>query len=179
MSKRNDGEAGADIATLRGSHGSDFEGNATINRGGGIGLSCGCFGGDDKSEKIILIKGAYCFVFADESDQAPKYAIALAHMKAKIQAPSHGVHHVTIEGSLGDVEWELGFADTETAKKFADAFRKQAAIGEADKVREVSTVISIRPFCLNPYCANRISSFSCLFRLFPRFQPYSASDTEN
>jgi len=134
--RRNDGEAGADIATLRGSHGPDFEGNATINRGGGISLSCGCFGGDDKSEKIILIKGAYCFVFADESDQAPKYAIALAHMKAKIQAPSHGVHHVTIEGSLGDVEWELGFADKETAKKFADAFRKQAAIGEADKVRE-------------------------------------------
>ncbi len=138
-SQRNDGEAGADIATLRGSHGPDFEGNATINRGGGIGLPCGCFGGgDDKKEKIILIKGAYCFVFADESDQAPKYAIALAHMKAKIQSTSHEVHPVTIETSLGDIEWELGFPDKDTAQKFVDAFRKQAAIGEADKVREVS-----------------------------------------
>merc|ERR1712087_755328 len=122
---------------MGGSHGPDFEGNAIINRAGGIGLPCGCFGGgDDKKEKIILIKGAYCFVFADESDQAPKYAIALAHMKAKIQSASHGVHPVTIETSLGDIEWELGFPDKETAQKFVDAFRKQAAIGEADKVRE-------------------------------------------
>ena len=147
--KRNDGEAGADIVTLRGSHGPDFEGNATISRAGGIGFSCECFGGgDDKKEKIILIKGAYCFVFGAESDQAPKYAISLAHMKAKIQSPSHGVHHVTIEASLGDIEWELGFLEKETAQSFVDAFRKQAAVGEADQVREVSTLRSL--FLLEP-----------------------------
>ena len=142
VSQRNDGEAGADIATLRGSHGPDFEGNATIVRAGGIGFSCfSCFGkGDDTKEKIILIKGAYCFVFGDESDQAPKYAIALAHMKAKLQSASHGVHYVTIETSLGDIEWELGFPDKQAAQKFVDAFRKQAAVGEADQVREVCSM---------------------------------------
>lgn len=136
--RRNDGEAGADIATLRGSHGPNFEGNATIKRAGGIGFSCfSCFGkGDDTKEKIILIKGAYCFVFGDESDQAPKYAISLAHMKVKTQSPSHGVHHVTIESSLGDIEWDLGFQEKQIAKKFTEAFRKQAAVGEANEVRE-------------------------------------------
>ena len=102
-------------------------------------MSCSCFGGgDDKKEKTILIKGTYCFVFIKESDAAPKYAISLAHMKAKIQSPSHGVHHVTIETSLGDADWELGFQQKEIAKQFADAFRQQAAIGEADEVRKVS-----------------------------------------
>ena len=138
--QRNDGEAGADIKTLRGSHGPAFEGNATITRGGGVGVSCGCFGGggDDKKEKIILIKGAYCFVFASESDQAPRYAISLAHMKAKVQSASHGIHPVTVETSLGDVDWELGFQEKEKAQEFADAVLKQAAIGEADEVRKVS-----------------------------------------
>jgi len=136
--RRNDGEAGADIKTLRGSHGPAFEGNATITRGGGVGFSCGCFGGggDDKKEKIILIKGAYCFVFASESDRAPKYAISLAHMKAKVQSASHGIHPVTVETSLGDVDWELGFQEKEKAQEFADAFLKQAAVGEADEVRK-------------------------------------------
>ena len=136
--KRNDGEAGADIATLRGSHGPDFEGKATITRGG-IDFSCfSCFGKSyDTKEKIILIKGAYCFVFGDESDQSPKYAIALAFMKVNLQAPSHGVHYVTVETSLGDVEWELGFQEKEIAQKFVEAFKKQAAAGEADKAREV------------------------------------------
>ena len=102
-------------------------------------MSCGCFGGDDdKKENIILIKGAYCFVFGKDSDAAPKYAISLAHMKAKKQSPSHGIHHVTIETSLGDVEWELGFEQKSIAQQFVDAFLHQAAVGEADEVRKVS-----------------------------------------
>jgi len=135
--RKSGGEKGADINTLRGSHGPEFEGLATINRGGGMGISCGCFGwGDDKKQKIILIKGAYCFIFATESDPAPKYAISLAHMKSKIQSPSHGVHHVTIETTLGDVDWELTFEEKQSAQKFVEAFQKQAVIGEADEVRK-------------------------------------------
>lgn len=135
--RRSGGERGADIETLRGTHGPDFEGHATIHRRGGVGISCGCFGGGGGGgEKIILIKGAYCFVFGKESDPAPKYAIACAHTKAKIHAPSHGVHPVTIETSLGDVEWELEFAIKEIAEQFENAYRKQAAIGEADEVRK-------------------------------------------
>lgn len=108
-----------------------------------MGVSCGCFGGDDeKKEKIILIKGAYCFVFDKESDAAPKYAISLVHMKAKLQSPSHGMYHVTIEASLGDVDWELGFEQKPIAQQFVDAFRHQAAVGEADEVRKVRYSIS-------------------------------------
>lgn len=135
--RKSGGEKGADINTLRGSHGPDFEGIATIARGGGIGVSCGCFGGgDDQKQKIILIKGPYCFIFATESDPAPKYAISLAHMKAKIQSPSHGAHNVTIETSLGDVDWELTFEEKQSAQKFVDAFQKQAVVGEVDEVRK-------------------------------------------
>ena len=140
---RSGGDRGADLDTLRGTHGPDFEGYATIKRaGGGIGVTCGCFGGgDDKKEKIILIKGTYCFVFMKESDSAPKYAISLAHLNAKVQPPSHGVHHVTIETSLGDTDWELGFEQKEIAQQFADAFRQQAAVGQSDEVRKVRCYI--------------------------------------
>lgn len=135
--RKSDGEKGADIETLRGSHGAEYEGRAIIKRSGGVGVSCGCFGGDDESnEKIILIKGAYCFIFAAESDPTPKYAIALAYMKAKIQSPSHGTHKVTIETSLGDAEWELGFEEKQSAKKFVDVFQKQAVAGATNEARK-------------------------------------------
>ena len=134
---RSGGDRGADIDTIRGTHGPDFEGYGTIHRAGGVGVTCSCFGGgDDKKEKIILIKGAYCFVFVKESDSAPKYAISLAHLTAKMQSSSHGVHRVSVETSLGDIEWELGFQQKQIAQQYIDAFRQQAAVGEADEVRE-------------------------------------------
>jgi len=164
---RSGGERGADIETLRGTHGPDFEGYATINRKGGGGISCGCFGGgDENDEKIILVKGAYCFVFGKESDPAPKYAVACAHMKAVTQSPSHGVHPVTIESALGDVDWELGFEKKELAEEFVDVFRKKAAEGEADEVRKVCSLLDcfIRPtletsvFLPNPSCPEHLWS---------------------
>jgi len=137
--RRSGGDRGADIDTLRGTHGPDFEGYAKINRAGSVGVSCGCFNGNSNSnkDKIILIKGAYCFVFVKESDPAPKYAISLAHMKANLhQSTSHGAHRVTAGTSLGDIEWELGFENKQLANQFLDSFRQQAAVGEADEVRK-------------------------------------------
>jgi hypothetical protein len=136
---RSGGDRGADINTLRGTNGPDFEGYATINRADGI-LLCTCFGGNkkDKKEKILLIKGPYLFVFAKESDPAPKYAVELAHMKAVMKPSSGSVQHMTIETSLGDVEWDLTFQQQGIAKQFADAFKQQAAIGEAEEVRKVN-----------------------------------------
>jgi hypothetical protein len=138
---RSGGDRGADLDTLRGTHGPDFEAYAKINRAGGAGISCGCFGSskDDKNEKIILIKGAYCFVFTKKTDPSPKYAISLAHQKVKLhQPPSHGLYRVTVETSLGDIEWELQFETKPIADQFVAAFRQQAAIGEADEVRKVN-----------------------------------------
>lgn len=139
---RSDGDRGADIDTLRGTSGPDFEGYAVINRADGFGVCCTCFGGGDKDqkEKILLIKGPYLFVFAKERDPAPKYAIQLAHMKTVTQqSSSDGMQHITIETSLGDVEWELKFQQQNIAKQFAAAFKQQAAVGEAEEVRKVTT----------------------------------------
>lgn len=164
---RSGGERGADINTLRGSHGPDFEGCATITRADGVGLSCSCFGKDDANrEKIILIKGAYCFVFTDEDDPAPKYAIALAHMKPKLQSPSHGIHYLTIETSLGDVDWELGFQQKQIAQQFADVFRQQAALGEADQVRKVS-------YCIGGFHSTLHPTLLFFFSIGPKSQHYS------
>lgn len=66
-------------------------------------------------------------------------------MKVNLHAPSHGVHYVTVETSLGDVEWELGFQEKELAQKFVEAFKKQAAAGEADKAREVCILSESQP----------------------------------
>lgn len=136
--RRSGGERGADVNTLRGTHGPDFEGYAIIKRSGDVvGVSCDCFGrNDDSKEKIILIKGPYCFVFNKESDPSPKYAISLAHMIAKSHSPSRGVHHVTIENNLGDVGWELGFSQKDITQHFVDAVSQQAAVGESDEVRK-------------------------------------------
>lgn len=122
------------METLRGKNGPEFEGEALINRfdpGG-----CGCLGGKDSKQRLILIKGPFIFVYANESDKAPKYAISLAHMKAKSQGPSGGMHVVTLETNLGDVEYELSFKIQGIAKEFVDAVKKQAAVGEAEEVRK-------------------------------------------
>jgi len=139
--RRSGGDRGADINTLRGKNGPDFEGYATIRRAGNNGISCGCFGGsgnnDDKKEKTILIKGAFCFVFVKETDPSPKYAISLAHTKTSLHpSSSSSPCRVTIETSLGDVEWELEFENKKLANQFTNAFRQQAAIGEADEARK-------------------------------------------
>lgn len=138
--RRSGGDRGADINTLRGTHGPDFEGYAIISRAGTNGISCGCFGGsgnnDAKKEKTILIKGAFCFVFIKETDPSPKYAISLAHTKTTLHPSSSSPYRVTIETSLGDVEWELGFENKKLANQFISAFRVSAATGEADEARK-------------------------------------------
>jgi hypothetical protein len=105
-------------------------------------ILCTCFGGgngNDMTEKIILIKGPFCFVFNKESDPAPKYAIGAAHMKPVMHAPQSQKSQsvVTIETALGDVEWEIRFDKENIAKQFVESFRQQAAIGESDEARKV------------------------------------------
>lgn len=130
--RRSSGDRGADVETLRGTHGADFEGVAVIQRGG-IDGGCGCFGGKDTKEKLLLIKGPFCFVFHNEDDLAPKYAISLAHMKAKNQAQSLVV---TLETNLGDTEYEISFVEEKSAKDFVFAVTQQAARGETEEVRK-------------------------------------------
>jgi hypothetical protein len=136
---RSSGERGADVETLRGTNGADFEGNATIKRGGGSGGcgGCGCRGdAEEKKEYLVLIKGPFCFVFKSVEDLAPKYAISLAYMKPVVRDPSHGRSIVTLETTLGDLEYEMSFADETTAKAFKTAAGRQASAGEAEEVRK-------------------------------------------
>lgn len=137
---RSGGDRGATVETLRGQHGADFEGYALVHRGETGG--CGCFGGKNL-EKLILIKGPFCFVFEHEKDLAPKYAISLAHLKAKKQEQSHslGPGLTTLETSLGDVEYEINFQGEEEAKTFVTTANKQAAKGESQEVRKVCLVM--------------------------------------
>ena len=134
---RSGGDRGADVETLRGTHGPDFEGRAIIHRGE-AGGSCGCFGGkSDSSEKLLLIKGPFCFVFGSERDPAPKYAISLAHLKAITKDHQGGRSLVNLETALGEIEYELSFENANIAKSFKEAATQQAALGEAEEVRKV------------------------------------------
>lgn len=136
---RSGGDRGADVATLRGTHGPDFEGEAIINRGGDA--VCGCFGGTEMKQRLLLIKGPFVFVFSSESDPSPKYAISLAHLTAKFQGPSNGMYLVTLESSLGDVEYELMFKENSAAVLFVTAAKRQAAVGETEEIRKVRQIV--------------------------------------
>lgn len=132
--RRSGGERGADVESLRGTTGPDFEAEAIINRGGPGG--CGCMGGSSAKEQLLLIKGPFIFVFGHESDKAPKYAISLAMMKAKPQGGTGGNYLVSLETTLGDVEYEISFKTEGIAKQFVDAVKKQASIGETEQIRK-------------------------------------------
>mmetsp|Transcript_41571 Transcript_41571/g.100112 ORF Transcript_41571/g.100112 Transcript_41571/m.100112 type:complete len:223 (-) Transcript_41571:50-718(-) len=131
--RRSNGEKGADAATLRGYHGADFESYADVSRGA-IGYSCGCFGHNDTSkERFLMIKGAFCFVFKNEISLSAKYAIRLAHMKAKQDASNKDT--VVLETSLGDTEYTFVFPNATCAKQFIQVTNKQASLGEIEEVR--------------------------------------------
>lgn len=134
LSDRSGGERGADVETLRGNHGADFEAEAIVNRGGPVG--CGCFGGSDMKECLLLIKGPFVFVYANESDKAPSYAISLAQMKAKPKGVSGGLHRVTLETTLGDMEYEISFKTEKDSNSFVEVVREQAAVGETQEIRK-------------------------------------------
>ena len=126
MFRRTGGKSGASVEMLRGESGSDFEGYATVHRGGGgmTGLFSCCLGGSSGEKHVyLLIKGYHCFVYDDENGIAPKYAIELIHRKAVIVPTSHDsfvprVPHpganrdanyatVHLESGLGDVEYRI------------------------------------------------------------------------
>ncbi|KAL7529560.1 hypothetical protein ACHAWF_003023 [Thalassiosira exigua] len=113
---RNRGRSGASVETLRGTAGADFEGSARVRRGdGGVALfdctSFLCFRSKRDEAQYVLIKGCHCFVFKDENGKSPKYAIELANRKAVVRPGAPGAACVHLETGLGDVEYELTFAD--------------------------------------------------------------------
>jgi hypothetical protein len=134
---RSGGERGADVQTIRGTRGAEFEGIAQVLRGESGMIECGCFGGKhENDDKLLLVKGTFCFVFYSHDDLAPKYAISLTELKAVVQDSGDDRAVVTLESSR-EVEYEMSFQDLTVAKAFRDAVAKQSALGRAEVAAKV------------------------------------------
>mmetsp|Transcript_16205 Transcript_16205/g.23131 ORF Transcript_16205/g.23131 Transcript_16205/m.23131 type:complete len:223 (-) Transcript_16205:1448-2116(-) len=134
---RSGGDRGASADVLRGSRGSDFESKAKVIRGRGYSvgtcfgiLSCGEEGVDRreaKKERFLLLKGSALFIFSDESDPAPKYAVKLEYMKTVLAEDGRTV---LFETSLGDIEYKFTFENNDTAKLFVTAVSRASSDAE-------------------------------------------------
>jgi hypothetical protein len=131
------------VAKIRGTHGADFEGYATLARGNFVGADnmscCFCFGlGKRKEPQYLLIKSSFCFVYASESSASPKYAISLVDLQAKVQKETSSGTDVALESGLGDVEYLVHFASiaADQASDFVKAVNTQACKGQAAQIRK-------------------------------------------
>jgi hypothetical protein len=130
---RSGGERGASVDKLRGTNGADFEGTARVSRGGGGG-GCSCIfgcGNSDKTEKFVLLKGPFCFVFKGDTSGSPLYAINLVDMKTEQKGPV-----ALLQTNLGDTQYELQFAEEDVAKKFCKTAHRLAKSGQNDEIRK-------------------------------------------
>ena len=91
---------------------------------------------DETEDKLLLVKGTFCFVFYDNDDLAPKYAISLTKMKPVVRDSGNGRVVVTLE-TTREIEYEISFDDAATAKTFRDAVAKQATLGKAEHAAKV------------------------------------------
>jgi hypothetical protein len=94
-------------------------------------------------KRYVLVKGTNLFVFTSATAKAPKYAIDLPHKKIVLHEEANGGHSqtVTIENSLGDVEYKFQFDLKENpnlARSFAHALKEEAAVGETNEIKKVS-----------------------------------------
>lgn len=130
---KSSGDRGAGVAKLRGSHGADFEGEAVVLRGGGGGGCICIFGGgkNEKTQKFILLKGPFCFVFKTELSSSPLYAINLVDMRTERKGAI-----ALLQTTLGDTAYEFKFEDEDTAKNFSKKVEELAKSGQADEIRK-------------------------------------------
>ena len=123
------------MENLRGTQGAKFEGLGKISRGsyGLLGFWC-CSNKEIGKERYFLIKGPFCFVFASQDDLAPKYAVGLYSMHAKLKTTGSAV--VILENEMGDIEYEFTFHDTETARQFKAAIDIESESAQVAAVRK-------------------------------------------
>mmetsp|Transcript_6293 Transcript_6293/g.7781 ORF Transcript_6293/g.7781 Transcript_6293/m.7781 type:complete len:208 (-) Transcript_6293:299-922(-) len=137
---RSKGERGADVDTLRGNSGSNFENEAVVTRGGsGLGFFS-CFGKTNYSgKKYILVKGPHIFVFNQATSSAPKFAIPLKHEIVNVHVSKGKTQIVALETGLGDVQYEFRFDLSENdgiAKEFGRVLKEQILVGNSDVVKK-------------------------------------------
>ena len=126
------------MQNLRGATGADFEGPGMIHRGVEGGFCGACFGSNPLVDRYVVIKGPFCFIFFKEDAPSPQYAIKLHGLNA--DSPTHGSHHrwmvLLRSGAVGDVQYELSFAEEEDAKKFSTVVNQQAAAAATEETRK-------------------------------------------
>lgn len=127
---RSNGDRGASVAALRGTHGADFEATAKVLRDGASG-GCSCIFGGTKAEKFIMLKGPFCFVYNNERSTSPLYAINLVDMKA-----TKNGYVALLQTTFGDNEYELRFEDDSKAESFCKKVAVLAKSGKCDEVRK-------------------------------------------
>jgi hypothetical protein len=136
---RSNGSRGADVETLRGTTGSDFEGIGTIVRVAEDQDLCGCCfvfrGGqsDANIERLLLIKGPFVFVYAISNHTSPKYAISLESLVPSVK--DNDTNTILLQTSLGETQYEIRFQNNEDAVKFKNVVTEQSAIGRNNATR--------------------------------------------
>jgi hypothetical protein len=96
----------------------------------------GGVGDDGNKDRLIFVKGTFCFVYANEDAPAPKYAIGLQYMRPEVKPGQHGRHVVLLQDNLGDTQYEVVFSTEDDAKRFAKAVKAQAKAAETEEVRK-------------------------------------------
>jgi len=138
---RSNGERGANVETLRGQTGADFEGSCKVTCGDRSPLF-GCFGSKNnevQKKRYVLIKGPNLFVFSNAASSAPKYALEVVHKKVTLHRVVGNTQLVTFESGLGDVDYKFLFDlrdNSDVAKNFTQALKEQIAAGETDEVKQ-------------------------------------------
>lgn len=138
---RSNGDRGANVQTLQGLKGADFEGDCKVTRGNRSALFS-CFGSDNtKPNKMryVLVKGPNLFVFTKAESSSPKYAVDLERKKATLHPVVGQKQLVTIESGLGDVDYKFLFDlrdNSDVAKNFVVTLREQIAVGETSEMKQ-------------------------------------------
>jgi len=135
---RSKGERGADVDTLRGNSGADFEGEAIVKRGspssGFLCIFSSLFQHNKNKKMYILVKGPQIFVFSNKTSSSPQFSIPLKHRSVDVQ-----VQVVELMSGLGDVEYRFKFdlsQNKEVCNQFGRVLREQIAAGDNDEVKE-------------------------------------------
>lgn len=172
---RSKGERGADVLTLRGKTGANFEGKVRVTRGSEGCFSCfGNIGSSEQDkERYVLIKGSNLFVFLKEDSAAPKYAVDLARKVVNVHPASGQCQMVCLETALGDTEYQFKFdlkENPESANDFAKALKEQIHVADAEAAKAVRSTMStykLFDYHIVKYLKNDISIFNsfliCLF----------------
>lgn len=141
---RSKGSRGADVNTLRGNTGADFESEAVVIRGSNNGLGLfSCLGWRKDSNKFkkkyIVLKGPHIFVFSKATSPSPKFAIPLKHETVNVHK-SHGkTQVVTLETGLGDVVYTFKFDLSENkdlGNNFGHSIAEQIGVGNKEAAKE-------------------------------------------